>query len=730
MGPGTSEVMNTNEDPKCNRILVIDDNPAIHDDFRKILGQSSDNNSALDEVEAALFNTGTDSASAVEELVFEIDSAYQGQEGLQKVEQALREGRPYALAFVDVRMPPGWDGVETITRIWDKYPELQMVICTAYSDYSWKEIFRQLGRSDSLVILKKPFDNAEVLQLAHALTHKWGLNQQVKVRLEDLDRLVQQRTSELQKANEHLQREIAERIQIHEQLRLSQERFAKAFQASPLPMSILTLNEERFVDVNESFLRMVERERDEVLARTATELTLWGDTQARAGVTEQVRQGRAVRGVQTQLRTKGDQPRDVLVFAESVELGGQPHLLLLAEDLTERLTLEHLLRQAQKMEAVGQLAAGIAHDFNNMLTIIQGHVSLQLASQGLDRKVRESLEQVILVSDRAAALTRQLLAFSAKQTMLPRVLQVNESIRQAETMLTRLLGEQHRLRCELADSLAPVEADEGSLQQVILNLVVNARDAMPSGGTIVIRTEEVQVDAHHVGRNPEAAPGRHVCLHVQDQGVGMNTAILSRIFEPFFTTKDVGKGTGLGLATVYGIVKQHHGWIEVESKVGVGSHFRVFFPVSQKVVELPREPAAPNRNLKGTERILVAEDEPLLRELVRTVLGDQGYLVVDVENGVEAVKRWEDEQGAFDLLLTDMVMPEGLSGSDLAARFRKEKPDLKVVYMSGYSAEMEGKDLANGDDMVYVQKPYKPETLLNAVRECLEKKRQARRQCA
>lgn len=722
--------MKPNEAPKNHRILVIDDNPAIHDDFRKILGPAQGSSQAIDEVEAALFNTQIEPGVPVEEAAFEIDSAYQGQEGLQKVEKALRDGQPYALAFVDVRMPPGWDGVETITRIWEKNPELQMVICTAYSDYSWKQIFKQLGRSDSLVILKKPFDNAEVLQLAHALTHKWSLNQEVRGRLDNLDRLVQQRTDELQKANERLQREIAERIHVHEQLRLSQERFAKAFQASPLPMAILALAEERFVDVNEAFLCMTERSRDEVISRTSSDLDLWAEAAARAEVVGQVQRGQSVRGRQGQFQTKNRELREVLVFAEPVELGGQPHMLLLAEDLTERLTLEELLRRAQKMEAVGQLAAGIAHDFNNMLTIIQGHVSLQLASRDLERRVGESLEQVAQVSDRAASLTRQLLAFSAKQTMQPRVLHIHQAISRMEQMLTRLIGEHVRLRCELAEGLPPIEADESNLEQVIMNLVVNARDAMPSGGTIVIRTQLMHVTADHVRRNPEAVEGPHICLHVIDEGTGMNTTIVSRIFDPFFTTKDVGKGTGLGLATVYGIVKQHRGWIEVQSKVGIGSQFRVLFPVSQKGVELRSgTPAAP-RKLAGTERVLVAEDEPLLRELVLQVLRARGYTVVEAANGVEAIQRWQEHGGAFDLLLTDMVMPEGLSGCDLVAKFRSEKPNLKVVCMSGYSAEMEGKDLTQEEGIVFLQKPYRPDTLLQVVRDCLDLPFPAQPKCA
>ena len=259
---------------KNDRILIIDDNPAIHEDIRKILSGRGEHNEAFDSDKALLFD---DAIPELEQARFEIDSAFQGQEGLDKVRQAIETGRPYALAFVDVRMPPGWDGIETISRIWKTYPDLQMVICTAYSDYSWTEMIRQIGRSDSLVILKKPFDNIEVMQLAHALTEKWLLSHQVKNRLHDLDHAVSQRTTELQSANEQLKKEIAERMQVEKALRLSEERFSKAFKASPIPLAIQSLRQETFVDANQGFHELTGFTHAELVGRTAQELNLWTD---------------------------------------------------------------------------------------------------------------------------------------------------------------------------------------------------------------------------------------------------------------------------------------------------------------------------------------------------------------------------------------------------------------------------------------------------------------------
>src|ERR1051325_3913261 len=394
------------------RILIIDDNRAIHEDFRKILlPQGLDNPMAS--ARAELFGDEVERPGLA---AFEIDSAFQGQEGLEMVRRALEQGRPYAMAFVDVRMPPGWDGVETITHLWKHYSDLQVVICTAYSDYSWAEMIERLGQSDRLLILKKPFDNVEVLQLAHALTNKWMLTQQAKCTLEDLGRLVAERTRELQAVNEDLQREIDERKQAEQSLRLSEERFSKAFRASPLPMIIQSIGTERLVDVNESFVALTGLERRLALGFTPCNLRLWESPERYAGMLDTLRAEKSLRNFESVIRTGAGELRTVLVWAELFQLGGDSHVLFLMQDRTEQVELEQQLRQAQKMEAVGQLAAGVAHDFNNILTIIQCHVSLQLNATSLDARIENSLRQISDASARAASLTRQLLASNSSMS--------------------------------------------------------------------------------------------------------------------------------------------------------------------------------------------------------------------------------------------------------------------------------------------------------------------------
>jgi PAS domain S-box-containing protein len=389
-----------------------------------------------------------------------------------------------------------------------------------------------------------------------------------------------------------------------------------------------------------------------------------------------------------------------------------------AEDVTERLNLEAQLRQAQKMESVGQLAAGVAHDFNNILTIIQGHAGLLNSESKLDPDLAESTRQIAIAAERAANLTRQLLMFSRKQIMQPQLLNLNEVITNVSKMVRALTGEQVALKRQFMDELPPIYADAGMMEQILVNLSVNARDAMPRGGTLTVMTHFVEIDQGYVHRHPEAKPGNFVCLSVSDTGHGMDAATLARVFEPFFTTKEIGKGTGLGLATVYGIVKQHQGWAEVESQVGQGTTFKVYLPVATKAA--PRDAGMKPREVPGgDETILVVEDEPALRELVQEILEKKGYRVLEASTGVQALKIWEKHKDDIDLLLTDMMMPEGVSGRELAERVLEERSDLKVIYSSGYSLDVVNSDTAVKDGMNFLQKPYDPETLARTVRDCL-----------
>jgi len=390
-----------------------------------------------------------------------------------------------------------------------------------------------------------------------------------------------------------------------------------------------------------------------------------------------------------------------------------------AEEITERLNLEAQLRQAQKMDSIGQLAAGVAHDFNNILTIIQGHAGLMLSTPALPGELSESAKQISTAAVRAANLTRQLLMFSRKQILQPQLLDLNEVITNVSKMLRTLIGEPVTLRRNLAADLPAIYADPGMLEQVLVNLAVNSRDAMPKGGELTISTTAVPIPEDYVQQQPEARPGAFVCLSVSDTGIGMDAETLDRIFEPFFTTKEMGKGTGLGLATVYGIVKQHQGWIEVASAVGQGTTFKIFVPVSSKA-PLKSETQPVRKAPGGDETILVVEDESALRELVQEILQKKGYHVLDAATGVQALKIWAQHKEQIDLLLTDMMMPEGLSGWELAEKVLAERPELKVIYTSGYNLEVVNPGFVIKEGVNYLQKPYQPEALAHTVRDCLD----------
>ena len=397
---------------------------------------------------------------------------------------------------------------------------------------------------------------------------------------------------------------------------------------------------------------------------------------------------------------------------------GAPHVLGVATEITQRKELENQLRQAQKMEAVGQLAGGIAHDFNNVLTAILGYTRLLLKESELGARQRDDITEIEEAAQRAASLTRQLLAFSRKQVMQPTVLNVNEVVQGMRTLLRRLIGEHITLVAAFDPEPVFVRADQGQLQQVIVNLSVNARDAMPAGGTLMLATARVDLDAAFKGSHPGSTVGPHVRLLVSDSGTGMDAEVRRRVFEPFFTTKPVGKGSGLGLATVYGIVKQSGGYIDVESQPGHGSTFTIYLPrvpaPTQPIAEPPAPPPRP-----GRETVLLVEDESGVRALARRVLKEFGYRVLEATNGVEALTVARACTDPIDLLLTDVVMPE-MGGRELAQVLRQERPETRVLFTSGYP-DSGGMALDVAESRVpYLPKPYTPNELAQKVREVLD----------
>ena len=684
------------------RILIIDDNPAIHDDFRKILCPTNVVDPKLKGMEAALFD---ETPAISQTLSFELDSAYQGQEGLEMVKQALAENRPYAMAFVDVRMPPGWDGVETIARIWEAFPELQIVVCTAYSDYSWEELRLRVGQPDNLLVLKKPFDNVEVQQLAHALTKKWLLGIQANYQLAELEAMVQRRTAELAKTLESLT--------------ATEERFSKAFHASPIASGIQTLNERRFVDVNDRFITLTGYSREELIGPTSNELSIWQQPELVSRWLVQIARNEEVREQATKVLNKPGAMRDVLVSAAPVSLGGKAHVLLLAQDISERLLLERQLLQAQKMDGIGQLAAGVAHDFNNILAVIQGYAGMMQLDLDKQDPSQKSINQILNATNRAVTLIRQLLMFSRKQPTQFRSINLDQILSNSLAMMDRLTGAHIKITLQPGHELPAIRGDESMIDQIVLNLAVNARDAMPKGGRIQLSTAVVAVNRKATPLDPEDRHGNYVCLTFSDSGCGVDEKILSRIFEPFFTTKEVGKGTGLGLATVLGIMKQHQGWLEVESAPNKGTTFRLYFLLSEQPVEKPAVVVDSALN-RGSETILVVEDEETLLDLFAQVLTLQGYKVLTARSGRHALEVWKTASQEIDLLMTDMVMPEGIMGSELAEITLAQKPSLKVILTSGYSPEMAGKEILLMKGIHFLAKPFSIGKIAQFVRQCLD----------
>ena len=391
----------------------------------------------------------------------------------------------------------------------------------------------------------------------------------------------------------------------------------------------------------------------------------------------------------------------------------------LQEQIAEHKRLEKQFLQAQKMEAIGQLTGGIAHDFNNMLTIIMGYSELMLKSLPPDAPLRDHVEQVKEAGERASLLTKQLLAFSRKQVLQPKVVDLNAVLTNMDRMLQRLLGEDIALVAVPAPGLWRVYADPGQIEQIIMNLAINARDAMPQGGKLTIETANVHLDEAYARQHGPVQPGPYVMLAVSDTGCGMDAATQARIFEPFFTTKELGKGTGLGLSTVYGIVKQSGGYVWVYSEPGRGTTLKIYLPQSEAVAGTVEPRRESDRPAQGTETILLVEDEAGIRKLSRQALEGSGYKVLEAHNGKHAIQVCEQHKGPIHLLVTDVVMPE-MSGTEAASRLSSSRPDMKVLFLSGYTDEAVQRHGLLAPGAAFLPKPFTPDTLARKVREVLD----------
>lgn len=388
-------------------------------------------------------------------------------------------------------------------------------------------------------------------------------------------------------------------------------------------------------------------------------------------------------------------------------------------DITLRKQLEEQLHHSQKMEAIGQLAGGIAHDFNNLLTVIEGYTDLLHNVMPQEGKGLTYVTQIEKATDRAVSLTRQLLTFSRRQLLQPKVLDINQTIKDLSVMLQRLIGEHIELITELDQQIGHIKADPHQIEQVIMNLIVNARDAMPDGGKLIIETKQIYLDSSYSRLHPDVKAGDYVQLAISDTGIGMSPEIRERIFEPFFTTKEKGKGTGLGLATVYGIVRQSNGYIYVYSELGKGTTFKIYFPSVQRMKPTIISEKLGGHNKGRGQKILVVEDEYLVRELIIDTLKNLGYHVYEACNGEQALKLYNEHKNEIDLVLTDLIMP-GMNGKQLFEHISREAPNIQVLYMSGYDDNAVSKHGLLNSEIKYLQKPFSPRMLADKLQEIFE----------
>lgn len=536
----------------------------------------------------------------------------------------------------------------------------------------------------------------------------------------ELGQRVRERTAQLTEANELLKQEADERKQ-------SQARLAGILEQ--LPVGVLFRDEHgRYTHANQRVCDILGLSKEDIIGKQAEELNALVNPTEPSG--SSFREGKIPSSIA--LRTREPvAPVELLIAPQSgttrrVTAAAAPVVLepgltgavSVIVDITEQHALTEQLRQAQKMEAVGQLAGGIAHDFNNLLTAITGYSELSLRRLGADDPHRRNLEEIKKAADRAASLTRQLLAFSRKQILEPKVVNLNSIVDSTEKMLRRLIGENIEVSSILEPELWLVKADPSQIEQILMNLVVNARDAMPDGGKLTIETANVELDQNYAGKHVMVSPGPYVMLAVSDTGIGMDAETEAHIFEPFFTTKEIGKGTGLGLSTVYGIVKQSGGYVWVYSEVGQGTTFKVYLPR-----EFEPESAfvkSESRSIaRGTETVLLVEDDDMVRNLAREVLESNGYRVLVASEATEALTLCENSRGEIKLVLTDVVMPQ-MGGKELAARLLQNSPDLKVLYMSGYTDNAIVHHGVLDESVSFLQKPFTPDALAKKVREVLD----------
>jgi PAS domain S-box-containing protein len=513
-------------------------------------------------------------------------------------------------------------------------------------------------------------------------------------------------------------RDITERKRSEHALRLSEEKFSKAFRSSPTLIAISTLNEGRFIDVNDTFLDVSGYSRNDVIAHTESELDIWSEPDMRDNVVSHLKEHGFIYNVETGLRTKTGDILTVLSSAEMIDIEGETCILAVILDITDRKKLETQLLHAQKMDAIGQLAGGVAHDFNNIITAIISYSYLMKNKLGENDPSKDNVDKIIALSDRAAQITRGLLAFSRKQFYEFVPVRINDIIREIQNLLLNFISEDIELKTELTSLEPTIIADKTQIEQIVVNLVTNARDAMPEGGAITLETGLAEMSDDFIKVNGFGRVGKYVLLSIKDTGTGMDEETKLKIYEPFFTTKEVGKGTGLGLSIIYGIVKEHKGYIDVKTGPGIGTTFLIYFPQIETKVKGSEE--SPRRSIMSkAETVLVAEDDQAVRDSITEILKNYGYSVITAENGIDAVEKFSEYKDKIDLLVLDVIMPI-MNGNEAYKKIKQMRPGMKAIFTSGYTSDMLARKKILDKDLILVQKPIQPDLFLLKIREVIE----------
>jgi signal transduction histidine kinase/response regulator RpfG family c-di-GMP phosphodiesterase len=694
---------------------VVDDYPSIHEDFRKILSRTTPTQNELNDLESEIFGSEADSTFLP---AFELSFASQGKEAVEMVVQAKKEGRPFALAFVDGRMPPGWDGIETINRIWEISPDIQAVLCTAHSDYSWEEIRRILGESDSLLILKKPFDNEEVLQLAHALTRKWELNREVEGRLSNLDALVCLKT---------------------EESRQTLARLEAALENSPAGIIITDAKGEEIHRINPSAANICgltnplisrsnggEKNQEWNALRTDGEPYPDGELPLECAINK----GTIVQDQEIMLRNNRNQVKWISANAAPIYAsdGAVSGGILVFQDITlrkeselERKRLQDQLIQAQKMEAIGTLAGGVAHDLNNILSGLVSYPELLLLELPTDSPMRGAIETIQKSGQKAATIVQDLLTLARRGVPTDTVLNLNQVVTDylASPEHDKLseFHDQVRIEAELEPKLLDIKGSPVHLSKTVMNLISNAAESMPNGGRIKISTKNLYVD-RPIGGYDMVEEGDYTMLKISDEGIGISPEDRERIFEPFFTKKAMGRsGTGLGMAVVWSTVKDHNGYIDLKSDDGQGTRIALYFPVT-KESRLAVDKTIGIEDLMGSgQSILVIDDVEQQRQIARKMLEKLGYKVLLSPSGEHAVEYLGHHR--VDLIVLDMIMDPGIDGLETYRRITTLHPHQKAVITSGYSETARVRKNQQLGAGLYIKKPYSIIDLGKAVRDTL-----------